>query len=151
MTNRMCWWSLPRHSVTAYFIHAQRQSAKDVGAITDLLVFLILHEPTAAAIAYGLEKNNDKHIIVYDLSGGTFDDFLLTIDNGAFEVGATDDDAHIGEEDCDQRAMAHFMTIPHWAQEGSPLDIGTPRRSSAAGCWRRVCPGGGAFRHEQTS
>merc|ERR1712157_19676 len=71
----------------------------------------IINEPTAAAIAYGLDKKTEKNILVYDLGGGTFDVSLLTIDNGVFEVVATNGDTHLGGEDFDQRVMQHFIKI----------------------------------------
>merc|ERR1712174_144820 len=70
-----------------------------------------INEPTAAAIAYGLDKKTEQNILVYDLGGGTFDVSLLTIDNGVFEVVATNGDTHLGGEDFDQRVMQHFMKI----------------------------------------
>jgi len=98
-------------TVPAYFSDAQRQSTKDAGTIAGLNVVRILNEPTAAAIAYGLDKKTDQNILVYDLGGGTFDVSLLTIDNGVFEVLATNGDTHLGGEDFDQRVMQHFMKI----------------------------------------
>merc|ERR1712048_608320 len=98
-------------TVPAYFNDAQRQSTKDAGAIAGLNVMRIVNEPTAAAIAYGLDKNSEKNILVYDLGGGTFDVSLLSIDNGVFEVLATSGDTHLGGEDFDQRVMKHFMNI----------------------------------------
>merc|ERR1719454_1166480 len=76
-----------------------------------LNVLRIINEPTAAAIAYGLDKKTEKNILVYDLGGGTFDVSLLTIDNGVFEVVATNGDTHLGGEDFDQRVMQHFIKI----------------------------------------
>ena len=76
-------------TVPAYFKDAQRQSAKDAGNISGMNVLRIINEPTAAAIAYGLDTKTEKNILVYDLGGGTFDVSLLTIDNGVFEVVAT--------------------------------------------------------------
>merc|ERR1712061_162586 len=70
-----------------------------------------INEPTAAAIAYGLDKKTEKNILVYDLGGGTFDVSLLTIDNGVFEVVATNGDTHLGGEDFDQRVMEHFIKV----------------------------------------
>jgi len=96
-------------TVPAYFNDAQRQATKDAGAIAGLNVVRIINEPTAAAIAYGLDKKAEKNILVYDLGGGTFDVSLLTIDNGVFEVLATSGDTHLGGEDFDQRVMQHFM------------------------------------------
>merc|ERR1712137_96642 len=98
-------------TVPAYFNDAQRQSTKDAGTIASLNVLRIINEPTAAAIAYGLDKKAEKNILVYDLGGGTFDVSLLTIDNGVFEVVATNGDTHLGGEDFDQRVMQHFMKI----------------------------------------
>jgi len=98
-------------TVPAYFNDAQRQSTKDAGAIAGLNVMRIINEPTAAAIAYGLDKKQEKNILVYDLGGGTFDVSLLTIDNGVFEVVATNGDTHLGGEDFDQRVMEHFMKV----------------------------------------
>merc|ERR1719261_1550246 len=98
-------------TVPAYFNDAQRQSTKDAGAIAGLNVLRIINEPTAAAIAYGLDKKSEQNILVYDLGGGTFDVSLLTIDNGVFEVVATNGDTHLGGEDFDQRVMQHFMKI----------------------------------------
>jgi len=96
-------------TVPAYFSDAQRQATKDAGAIAGLNVLRIINEPTAAAIAYGLDKQAEKNILVYDLGGGTFDVSLLTIDNGVFEVVATSGDTHLGGEDFDQRVMQHFV------------------------------------------
>merc|ERR1711916_160496 len=98
-------------TVPAYFNDAQRQSTKDAGVIAGLNVLRIINEPTAAAIAYGLDKKTEKNILVYDLGGGTFDVSLLTIDNGVFEVVATNGDTHLGGEDFDQRLIKHFMEI----------------------------------------
>merc|ERR1711959_139900 len=95
-------------TVPAYFNDAQRQATKDAGTIAGLEVLRIINEPTAAAIAYGLDKKTEKNILVYDLGGGTFDVSLLTIDNGVFEVVATNGDTHLGGEDFDQRVMQHF-------------------------------------------
>merc|ERR1711963_370325 len=98
-------------TVPAYFNDQQRQSTKDAGVIAGLNVLRIINEPTAAAIAYGLDKKTEKNILVYDLGGGTFDVSLLTIDNGVFEVVATNGDTHLGGEDFDQRVMQHFIKI----------------------------------------
>merc|ERR1712025_125643 len=98
-------------TVPAYFNDAQRQPTKDAGTISGMNVLRIINEPTAAAIAYGLDKKAEQNILVYDLGGGTFDVSLLTIDNGVFEVVATNGDTHLGGEDFDQRVMQHFMKI----------------------------------------
>merc|ERR1711870_98638 len=96
-------------TVPAYFNDAQRQSTKDAGVISGMTVLRIINEPTAAAIAYGLDKKTEKNILVYDLGGGTFDVSLLTIDNGVVEVVATNGDTHLGGEDFDQRVMQHVI------------------------------------------
>uniref|UniRef100_A0A4W3GWM3 Endoplasmic reticulum chaperone BIP n=1 Tax=Callorhinchus milii TaxID=7868 RepID=A0A4W3GWM3_CALMI len=99
-------------TVPAYFNDAQRQATKDAGTIAGLNVMRIINEPTAAAIAYGLDKREgEKNILVFDLGGGTFDVSLLTIDNGVFEVVATNGDTHLGGEDFDQRVMEHFFKL----------------------------------------
>jgi len=99
-------------TVPAYFNDAQRQATKDAGTISGLNVERIINEPTAAAIAYGLDKKGgEKNILVFDLGGGTFDVSLLTIDNGVFEVLATNGDTHLGGEDFDQRIMKYFMKM----------------------------------------
>ncbi|ODM15041.1 78 kDa glucose-regulated protein precursor [Aspergillus cristatus] len=97
-------------TVPAYFNDAQRQATKDAGTIAGLNVLRVVNEPTAAAIAYGLDKQGDeRQVIVYDLGGGTFDVSLLSIDNGAFEVLATAGDTHLGGEDFDHRVMDYFV------------------------------------------
>jgi len=99
-------------TVPAYFNDAQRTATKDAGVIAGLDVLRIINEPTAAAIAYGMDKKSgEKNIIVFDLGGGTFDVSLLTIDNGVFEVVATAGDTHLGGEDFDQRLTEHFAKI----------------------------------------
>jgi len=99
-------------TVPAYFNDAQRQATKDAGVIAGLIVMRIINEPTAAAIAYGLDKKEgEKNILVFDLGGGTFDVSLLTIDNGVFEVVSTNGDTHLGGEDFDQRVMEHFIKL----------------------------------------
>lgn len=99
-------------TVPAYFNDAQRQATKDAGTIAGLNVMRIINEPTAAAIAYGLDKKEgEKNILVFDLGGGTFDVTLLTIDNGVFEVLSTNGDTHLGGEDFDQRVMDHFIKL----------------------------------------
>ncbi|CAC5402102.1 HSPA5 [Mytilus coruscus] len=99
-------------TVPAYFNDAQRQATKDAGVIAGLNVMRIINEPTAAAIAYGLDKREgEKNILVFDLGGGTFDVSLLTIDNGVFEVVSTNGDTHLGGEDFDQRVMEHFIKL----------------------------------------
>merc|ERR1711963_656162 len=99
-------------TVPAYFNDAQRQATKDAGTIAGLNVMRIINEPTAAAIAYGLDKKEgEKNILVFDLGGGTFDVSLLTIDGGVFEVVSTNGNTHLGGEDFDQRVMDYFMKL----------------------------------------
>ena len=92
-------------TVPAYFNDAQRQATKDAGKIAGLEVLRIINEPTAAALAYGLDKKKDETIAVYDLGGGTFDVSILEIGEGVFEVKATNGDTHLGGDDFDQRVM----------------------------------------------
>ena len=99
-------------TVPAYFNDAQRRATKDAGVIAGLTVMRIINEPTAAAIAYGLDKKEgEKNILVFDLGGGTFDVSLLAIDNGVFEVVSTNGDTHLGGEDFDQRVMEYFIKL----------------------------------------
>lgn len=100
-------------TVPAYFNDAQRQATKDAGIIAGLNVLRVVNEPTAAAIAYGLDQKGKKEsqIIVYDLGGGTFDVSLLSIDDGVFEVLATAGDTHLGGEDFDQRVIDYFVKL----------------------------------------
>jgi heat shock protein 5 len=99
-------------TVPAYFSDQQRQATKDAGIISGLNVLRIVNEPTAAAIAYGLDKQGaERKIVVFDLGGGTFDVSLLSIEDGVFEVLATAGDTHLGGEDFDQRVIAHFTKI----------------------------------------
>jgi L1 cell adhesion molecule like protein len=92
-------------TVPAYFNDAQRQATKDAGTIAGLNVLRIINEPTAAAIAYGLDKKEEKTVLIFDLGGGTFDVSLLQIDNGVFEVKATSGDTHLGGEDFDNKLV----------------------------------------------
>jgi heat shock protein 5 len=99
-------------TVPAYFNDAQRQATKDAGTIAGLTVLRIVNEPTAAAIAYGLDKQGgEQHVLVYDLGGGTFDVSLLSIDDGVFEVLSTAGDTHLGGEDFDNRIIKHFVGL----------------------------------------
>jgi len=95
-------------TVPAYFNDAQRQATKDAGKIAGLEVLRIINEPTAAALAYGLEKNDGKKIAVYDLGGGTFDVSILEIGDGVFEVKATNGDTFLGGEDFDLRIVDYL-------------------------------------------
>ena len=92
-------------TVPAYFSDAQRQATKDAGKIAGLEVMRIINEPTAAALAYGMDKENDQRIMVFDLGGGTFDVSVLEISDGVFEVLATNGDTHLGGDDFDQRVI----------------------------------------------
>ncbi|XP_073455032.1 heat shock 70 kDa protein [Aquarana catesbeiana] len=98
-------------TVPAYFNDSQRQATKDAGVIAGLNVLRIINEPTAAAIAYGLDKGGrgERNILIFDLGGGTFDVSILTIDDGIFEVKATAGDTHLGGEDFDNRMVNHFV------------------------------------------
>ena len=90
--------------------YSQRQATKDAGAISGLNVLRIINEPTAAAIAYGLDKKGDENnVLIFDLGGGTFDVSLLTINEGIFEVKATAGDTHLGGEDFDNRMVDYFL------------------------------------------
>ena len=92
-------------TVPAYFNDSQRQATKNAGQIAGLEVLRIINEPTAAALAYGLDKKTDEEIAVYDLGGGTFDISLLELGQGVFEVKATNGDTHLGGDDFDQRVI----------------------------------------------
>src|SRR5213596_1356299 len=92
-------------TVPAYFNDSQRQATKDAGKIAGLEVLRIINEPTAAALAYGMDKKKDETIAVYDLGGGTFDISILDIGEGVFEVKATNGDTHLGGDDFDQRII----------------------------------------------
>ncbi len=92
-------------TVPAYFNDSQRQATKDAGRIAGLEVLRIINEPTAASLAYGLDKKKDEEIAVYDLGGGTFDISVLEIGEGVFEVKATNGDTHLGGDDWDNRLM----------------------------------------------
>merc|ERR1712198_177605 len=101
-------------TVPAYFNDAQRQATKDAGVIAGLNVLRIINEPTAAAIAYGLDKKKqngkETNVLIFDLGGGTFDVSILSIENGIFEVKSTAGDTHLGGEDFDNRLVDHFVT-----------------------------------------
>jgi len=97
-------------TVPAYFDDSQRQATKDAGRIAGLNVLRIINEPTAASLAYGLDKRKDEKIAVFDLGGGTFDISLLEIGEGVFEVKSTNGDTHLGGEDFDQRVIDYIAT-----------------------------------------
>ena len=95
-------------TVPAYFNDSQRQATKDAGRISGLNVLRIINEPTAASLAYGLDKKKDEKIAVFDLGGGTFDISILELGEGVFEVKSTNGDTFLGGEDFDQRVMDYF-------------------------------------------
>jgi actin-like ATPase involved in cell morphogenesis len=115
-------------TVPAYFNDAQRQATKDAGTIAGLKVERVINEPTAAAIAYGLDKQDrEETILVFDLGGGTFDVTLLSIDNGVFEVLATSGNTHLGGEDFDQRLMEYC--IQQFKRQNNGIDITSDKRA----------------------
>jgi len=107
-------------TVPAYFNDSQRQATKDAGKIAGLEVLRIINEPTAASLAYGLDKKSEEQIAVYDLGGGTFDISILEIGDGVFEVKATNGDTHLGGDDFDQRVI-DWITEEYKKQEGVDL------------------------------
>jgi len=114
-------------TVPAYFNDAQRQATKDAGTISGMTVQRIINEPTAAAIAYGMDKKGgEKNILVFDLGGGTFDVTLLTIDNGVFEVLATNGDTYLGGDDFDQRVMQYFIKM---LKKKEQVDVSSDKRA----------------------
>lgn len=98
-------------TVPAYFNDSQRQATKDAGKIAGLEVKRIINEPTAAALAYGLDKKAEEKIAVFDLGGGTFDVSILELGDGVFEVKSTNGDTHLGGEDFDNRIVNHFLDV----------------------------------------
>ena len=109
-------------TVPAYFNDAQRQATKDAGKIAGLEVLRIINEPTAAALAYGLDKKDSKTIAVYDLGGGTFDITILEIDDGLFEVKSTNGDTFLGGEDFDMR-IVHYLADEFKKEHGVDLTL----------------------------
>src|SRR5207245_1993575 len=100
-------------TVPAYFNDSQRQATKDAGKIAGLEVLRIINEPTAAALAYGLDKQKAETILVWDLGGGTFDVSVLEVGDGVFEVKATNGDTHLGGDDYDQRIVDYLADEFH--------------------------------------
>lgn len=114
-------------TVPAYFNDAQRNATKDAGTMAGLNVARIINEPTAAAIAYGLDKTDgERNVLIYDLGGGTFDVSLLTIEDGIFEVRATAGNTHLGGEDFDSNMVKHFCNEFKRKHRGKDLS-GDPR------------------------
>ncbi len=111
-------------TVPAYFNDSQRQATKDAGQIVGLNVLRVVNEPTAAALAYGLEKAETKVVAVFDLGGGTFDISILDIDNGVFEVKSTNGDTHLGGEDFDIVLVRHI--VEQFKKENG-IDLGNDR------------------------
>ena len=107
-------------TVPAYFDDSQRQATKDAGKIAGLEVKRIINEPTAAALAYGLDTKKEEKIAVFDLGGGTFDVSILELGDGVFEVRSTNGDTHLGGEDFDNRIVNHFLDV-FKQQEGIDL------------------------------
>ena len=113
----------------AYFTDSQRQATKDAGRIAGLEVLRIINEPTAASLAYGLDKEGSQKILVYDLGGGTFDVSILEIGDGVFEVLATNGDTHLGGDDFDER-MINYMADEFKKENG--IDLRQDRMAYAA-------------------
>ena len=107
-------------TVPAYFNDNQRQATKDAGKIAGLEVLRIINEPTASALAYGLDKKGDEHIAVYDLGGGTFDISILDVGDGVFEVRSTNGDTFLGGDDFDQKVI-HYIADEFKRNEGIDL------------------------------
>lgn len=107
-------------TVPAYFSDSQRQATKDAGRIAGLEVLRIINEPTAASLAYGIDKSDDHTVMVYDLGGGTFDVSILDVGDGVFEVKATNGDTHLGGDDFDQK-IVDWMVAEFKKNEGIDL------------------------------
>src|SRR5947209_2284167 len=107
-------------AVAAYFNDSQRQATKDAGQIAGLEVLRIINEPTAASLAYGLDKKQAETILVFDLGGGTFDVSVLEVGDGVFEVKATSGDTHLGGDDYDRR-IVDWVAAEFQAEEGIDL------------------------------
>jgi len=107
-------------TVPAYFNDAQRQATKDAGKIAGLDVKRIINEPTAAALAYGMDNKNDQKVVVFDLGGGTFDVSVLDISDGVVEVMSTNGDTHLGGDDVDQILIEHLLSAFH---EDTGMDV----------------------------
>src|SRR5690349_25169285 len=133
-------------TVPAYFNDAQRQATKQAGEIAGLEVVRIINEPTAAALAYGLDKKSDETIAVYDLGGGTFDISVLEVGSGVVEVKSTNGDTHLGGDDVDQR-------IVDWLIDGfkkaNNIDLSKDRMRSEERRVGKECRRRGAAGHEK--
>ncbi len=113
-------------TVPAYFNDSQRQATKDAGQIAGLEVLRIINEPTAAAVAYGLDKKNDETILVFDLGGGTFDVSVLEVGDGVIEVKSTNGDTHLGGDDWDER-IVRWLIEEFKKEQG--IDLGQDRQA----------------------
>ena len=122
-------------TVPAYFNDAQRQATKDAGKIAGLEVLRIINEPTAAALAYGLDKKQHGTIAVYDLGGGTFDVSILEIGDGVFEVKSTNGDTFLGGEDFDMR-LVEYLAAEFKKEQGIDLTQGQARPAAPQGSGR---------------
>jgi molecular chaperone DnaK len=116
-------------TVPAYFNDSQRQATKDAGQVAGLNVLRIINEPTAAALAYGLDKTGDRKIAVFDLGGGTFDISILELGQGVFEVKATNGDTFLGGEDYDQVVIEHLVAE---FRKDQGIDLSKDRRRCSA-------------------
>ena len=123
-------------TVPAYFNDAQRQATKDAGKIAGLDVKRIVNEPTAAALAYGLDKKKDETIAVYDFGGGTFDISILEVGEGVIEVKSTNGDTHLGGDNLDQR-IVDWLIAEFKQEEGLDLQLEGQRNGPAAPEGRR--------------
>ena len=119
-------------TVPAYFNDSQRQATKDAGKIAGLNVLRIINEPTAAALAYGLDKKKDETIAVYDFGGGTFDISVLEVGEGVVEVKSTNGDTHLGGDDLDQRII-DWMAAEFKKTDGIDLDQGSRGGAASEG------------------
>ncbi|RME54197.1 MAG: molecular chaperone DnaK, partial [Caldilineae bacterium] len=113
-------------TVPAYFNDSQRQATKDAGQIAGLEVLRIINEPTAAALAYGLDKKADETILVFDLGGGTFDVSILEVGEGVIEVKSTNGDTHLGGDDWDER-IVHWLVDEFKKEQG--IDLSQDRQA----------------------
>merc|ERR1712142_934388 len=125
-------------TVPAYFNDSQRQATKDAGVISGLNILRIINEPTAAAIAYGLDKKvgGERNVLIFDLGGGTFDVSILTIEDGIFEVKSTAGDTHLGGEDFDNRMVNHFLQEFKRKHKKDPQDNKRALRRLRTACER---------------
>jgi molecular chaperone DnaK len=113
-------------TVPAYFNDSQRQATKDSGKIAGLEVLRIINEPTAASLAYGLDKKNNETILVFDLGGGTFDVSVLEVGDGVFEVLSTAGDTHLGGDDFDDKIVRWLLSE---FKNESGIDLKTDRQA----------------------